>query len=284
LTPEFQGLGRDDFEVIVSDDGRDERTRMMIADRKGCARWNRGPRRGPAANRNHGARLASGEWIAFVDDDCQAGSGWLRAIRAAASRGDADVIEGMTTIPDKVDHPFRQGVENVTGDQYWSCNLAVRRDLFQRMGGFDEDFLEAGGEDMEFAWRLRARPDIRRRFVPEALVYHPVRSLSWKGVVWRTKLIRWMSVYRLKTGTGLPLNAPPARVALDLLAGAVAGALRSAWRYARDFERSEWKTRTFWLLWNLLTLPLVLPYQLVWELRFRRQLRRRTERGRLPAP
>ena len=35
-------------------------------------------------------------------------------------------------------HPLEEVVENVTGDLLWSCNLAVRRDLFEQLGGFDE--------------------------------------------------------------------------------------------------------------------------------------------------
>ena len=51
----------------------------------------------------------------------------------------------------RTDHPLEEIVENVTGDLLWSCNLAIRHDLFERLGGFNEDFLEAGGEDVEFA-------------------------------------------------------------------------------------------------------------------------------------
>ncbi len=273
LRPEFQGMSPADFEVIVTDDGGDDRTREMILRRGFTARWIRGPRRGPAANRNNGAREAAGDWIAFIDDDCLAGAGWLRTIRAAALEDAVDVVEGRTTIPDKVDHPFRQGVENLRGDVYWSCNLAVRREVFNRLGGFDEDFLEAGGEDMEFGFRLRSRCAGRLRYVPEALVLHPVRVITWKGLIWRTKLIRWMSLYYLKTGGGLPLDAPALRVVFDLLTGAVMTALRTTWHYFRDFDPSEWKTKTFWHAWSLLTLPVMLPYRIVWEFRFRRQMR-----------
>jgi GT2 family glycosyltransferase len=60
----------------------------------------------------------------------------------------------------------------------WSCNLAVRRDLFEQLGGFDEDFLEAGGEDLEFAWRIR-QMKVTVRHVPEAVVFHPARPLPF---------------------------------------------------------------------------------------------------------
>jgi len=247
----------------------------MIESRGFSATWTRGPKRGPAANRNNGAKLAKGDWLAFIDDDCVADAGWLGAIRAAATRGDADVVEGRTTIPDKVDHPFRQGVENLTGDLYWSCNLAIRRDLFLEMGGFDEDFLEAGGEDMEFARRLRARAEIRKRFAPEAHVLHPVRVITWKGLVWRTRLVRWMSLYHLKTGESAPLDASGARVVWQMARDTAMNSLRTTWRCVRDLPRDEWKTRLFWQAWNLATIPVLFPYRVLWEFRFRRLMRER---------
>jgi GT2 family glycosyltransferase len=280
LRAETQGFDPSEYEIIVTDDGADERTRDMIGREGFAARWVRGPRRGPAANRNNGAREAKGDWIAFIDDDCLADAAWLRTMARVAREGGVDVIEGGTTIPDKVDHPFRQGVENLRGDVYWSCNLAVRREVFQKLGGFDEDFLEAGGEDMEFGFRLRTRLAGRLRFVPEVSVYHPVRVITWKGLIWRTRLIRWMSLYYLKTGEGLPLGVSGARVVMDLVTGSIMNSLRTTWHYFRDFDRTEWKTRTFWQFWNLATLPVTLPYRLVWEFRFRRLMR---ERGRVRA-
>ena len=100
------------------------------------------------------ARLATGEWVAFIDDDCVADAGWLRALLALASRADLDVIEGRTEMPVEVEHPFTHGVENRAGGVFWSCNLAVRRERFLALGGFDEDEV--------FVWILTPeRPDVR---------------------------------------------------------------------------------------------------------------------------
>src|SRR5438105_970424 len=138
------------YEIIVSDDGRSSDTRQLIASHFPKVRWLQGPRRGPAANRNHGSRFATGDWLAFVDDDCIPDRRWLDEIAKLILT--ADVVEGKTVCPVKTNHPLEEVVENVTGNLLWSCNLAIRRDLFEKLGGFDEDFLEAGGEDLALAF------------------------------------------------------------------------------------------------------------------------------------
>src|ERR1700743_99135 len=58
------------YEVIVADDGSKSTAEELIRAEYAWARWVAGPRRGPAANRNAGARNARGAWVLFLDDDC----------------------------------------------------------------------------------------------------------------------------------------------------------------------------------------------------------------------
>lgn len=233
---------------------------VIVSDDSPCpdARWLNGPRRGPAANRNHAARAATSEWIAFIDDDCIPQPGWLDALAVAAEG--ADVIEGRTLAPGATDSPFEEHVENESGGALWSCNLAVRRDVFERLGGFDEDFPEAGGEDMEFAWRIR-RAGLRTRFAPDALVHHPPRHIGWSGLWRRTWMIRWMSLYRAKTGTSASLPHAAVRECVDLL--------RATTHLITRPEPNRWRRRTFSIAWRWATFPAVLPWVLFWENRDR---------------
>ena len=95
--------------VIVTDDSSDARTRAMLTRDFAHVRLTQGPRRGPAANRAHGATLAGGEWLAFLDDDVVPSPGWLAAIVAAATNA-TDVIEGKTVCPDQTGHPLEEVV------------------------------------------------------------------------------------------------------------------------------------------------------------------------------
>jgi glycosyltransferase involved in cell wall biosynthesis len=221
--------------------------------------WLQGPRRGPAANRNCGAHAATGEWLAFVDDDCEPQAGWLEGMAQAI--GDADVIEGRVIAPGAADSPFEEHVENLHGGVLWSCNLAVRRDVFERLGGFDEGFSEAGGEDMEFAWRV-ARANLQVKFAPAALVHHTPRSIGWRGLWRRTWMIRWMSLYRLKTGQARSLPGG-LRDECTLL-------LRQTVQLVTRREEPSPRRRVFAVAWRWFTFPLVLPYVLYWDWRFKR--------------
>jgi GT2 family glycosyltransferase len=252
--------------IIVTDDSGTDEAREMVSQSFPSVRYLAGPRRGPAANRNHGANAATGEWLAFVDDDCEPQPGWLEALATAAA--DADVVEGRTVAPGASDSPFEEHVENETGGLLWSCNLAVRREVFTRLGGFDEDFTEAGGEDMEFAWRVN-HAALRVRFAPQALVLHPPRHVGWRDIWRRTWMIRWMALYRLKTGQAASLTGILARETADLL--------RVTLRFVSHPEPGRWRRGAFAVFWLWLTFPAVLPWMLFWDWRFRRALSSRIE-------
>lgn len=269
--PETNNLSRRRFnyEVIVTDDGSRSTSREMLDSHYSWARWVQGPRKGPAANRNSGARMALGKWVAFVDDDCLPDEHWLKSIWDATYSANLDVIEGKTITPDKVDSPFLQGVENLDGGVYWRCNLAVRREMFCEMGGFDEDFLEAGGEDMEFAFRIR-KNHLRAYFEPAALVLHPARQLGWKQIIRRTRLNRWILLYRIKTGEALPPGAPLPKVLWHLFTSQTMFLLRNTFQSIVRPDTSQWRTQWFFQAWNWLTFPVMFPYLVKWELRFRK--------------
>jgi GT2 family glycosyltransferase len=230
-----------------------------------------GPRRGPAANRNCGARRATGEWLVFLDDDCLPDAGWLAAYGQAATT-DADVLEGQTVCPLEDAFAFYEIVENVDGGAFWSCNLAVRRVKFEELGGFDEEFTRACAEDMEFAWRMRQR-GLRSDFVEQALVTHPPRPMGVRDLLNRTAAHRWILLYRLKTGLGPGLACSASRAVAALVSREVLDKLRMIYHLWRDGDRRRIKGRTLDVLWRCASLPLFFPYYAYWELEYRRRQR-----------
>lgn len=271
LRPGVQQADAATYEVIVTDDARERTSEAMIRAQFPWARWVQGPSRGPAANRNNGARQARADWVCFIDDDCIASPEWLAAFLTDAGDESIDVMEGRTTIPDRTDNPFQHAAYNMDGGVYWSCNLAIRREKFLAIGGFDEDFTEAAGEDMEFAHRFKAH-QYRAKFYPEALVYHPVRTIDWRGVWKRLFMLRWSALYYYKIDEVLHLSDSSARNVLRALKTMPLGELRNSWRDLKRWNAPNWRNRWFWFVLRWLSFPLMLASYLYWVDRFRRQL------------
>jgi glycosyltransferase involved in cell wall biosynthesis len=274
LTPERQQVSQGLFEIIVTDDSRDDATEHMVRREYPHVRYVRGSRRGPATNRNCGAAVARGQWIAFIDDDCQPVEGWLAALERVDATSRPDVIEGAILAPDKVDSPFRHYGENLTGDLYWSGNLAVRRDVFNRLGRFDEDFPEAAGDDLEFGDRIR-RSGVPAVFSAAAAVVHPTHPVSWRYIFWHAFTIRWHLLYALKRGQAPPADSPTWHVLSSLVANRTLNLLRVTWRALRRPDPARRRTDLFNVAMSWMMFPIILPYMIYWDLRFRRMLRAR---------
>ena len=174
LSPGAQTLDAARYEVVVSDDGDFAATAALLRAEFPWTHHLRGPRRGPAANRNAGARAARGAWLVFADDDVVPSSGWLAAYAAVADG--AQVLEGRTTCEAGLPSPRFHAPENNAGGALWSCNFAIDRALFGALGGFDEGFAFAHMEDADLRERLRAAGKTLT-WVSEARVDHPPRRL-----------------------------------------------------------------------------------------------------------
>ncbi|MEL7067681.1 MAG: glycosyltransferase [Cyanobacteria bacterium J06581_3] len=181
LKPEVQTLTDKQYEVVVSDDGGHKTAEQMVQDQYPWVTWVAGPQKGPAANRNNGAKYAQGKWLVFTDDDCLPDPQWLEAyVEAIREKTDCLVFEGRVY----VDRPKRSLAEksprNETGGYLWSCNLAIQRDLFKSLQGFDERFPYAAMEDVDLRLRLTksGHPFL---FVETAAICHPWRiSRGWR--------------------------------------------------------------------------------------------------------
>ncbi len=168
-------------EVIVVDDGSFDGTAAALE------RYERGSRlpltvirrraaAGPATAREQGWRLASGELIAFTDDDCVPEPGWLAAGERAWSRRADTFIQGRTEPEEEHPGPFSRSlrVERLNAS-FPTCNMLYPRELLERVGGFDIETYgrEPGGEDCDLAWRA-IEGGARPKFAADAVVTHAV--------------------------------------------------------------------------------------------------------------
>ena len=149
-------------------------------------------------------------------------------------------------------------MENLSGGNFWSGNLAMRREMFVRLGGFDEDFLEAGGEDMEFGDRIR-RSGVRTTFCTAATVVHPSHVVTWRYLFWRTFLMKWHLLYLLKTGQSVPREASALRAVGHVIVWRTMALARATWRSCTVRNESMRRTMYFDLL-AVDLFPALLPY------------------------
>ncbi|KAA6465388.1 glycosyltransferase [Acidobacteria bacterium AB60] len=167
---------------LISDDGDAPSTSAVLLQEFGPIPVTQGPRRGPAANRNHGARCATEDLVVFLDDDCTPDPQLIAAYQQAAiSNLEVGVFEGRISAEGEVTTFADAAPSNETGGYLWSCNFAIRRELFLRLGGFDERFPFAAVEDVDFHFRVKNESSVL--FLPDARVWHKMeRKLGWKVV------------------------------------------------------------------------------------------------------
>jgi cellulose synthase/poly-beta-1,6-N-acetylglucosamine synthase-like glycosyltransferase len=125
--------------------------------------------------RNAGVREARGDIIVFTDAGCRPGRGWLASLLAPLLAGE-DVVAGAQRDPSgRGLMEARRELRPATAGQpaYLAeaptINLAFYRQVFDKVGGFDENL--AYGSDMDFSWRV-VESGYRVRYSPEAVVEH----------------------------------------------------------------------------------------------------------------
>ena len=219
-----------DFEVMVVDNGStDGSVDNLPADWPGVRRVRLGSNQGFAAANNQGAKLAAGEWLAFLNNDAYPEPGWLAALKAASQQNPTCSVFASRILlvnpPDLLDSSgdvyhisgnawhrgYRQPANQfspLAGDVFSACAAAAlyRKADFLAWGGFDEDYF-AYMEDIDLGFRLRLM-GLPSRYVPDAVVrhigsatagiesgftvYHVHRNLVWCYVTNMPGLTVWL--------------------------------------------------------------------------------------------
>lgn len=180
LAPGKQTFDPEHYEVIVTDDGSRGNAREMIQNQYSWVQWVQGPQKGPAANRNNGAKHAKGEWLVFTDDDCLPDTNWLKAYFDAIIKfPNHKAFEGAIYPTDwnELNRDMTECPVNTDGGCFWTANVAIDKATFSLIGGFDERFKIAAQEDQDIFIRIsRWQKPI---FLNNAVVLHPVKQINF---------------------------------------------------------------------------------------------------------
>lgn len=183
-----QALPQVEYEVIVSDDSKQNAAKDFIKTNYKWTIWVEGPKKGPAANRNNGAKHANGEWLIFIDDDCLPDLNLLNAYKDAIVNNPEILAFEGAILPDNcilLKKDMAECPVNTSGGCFWSANICVQKKLFERIGGFNEQFFIAAQEDQQLKIDIESSQNKQIVFVKNAFVIHPVRFTSLRNKIFQ---------------------------------------------------------------------------------------------------
>jgi GT2 family glycosyltransferase len=194
--------------IIVCDDSRSDESRKMLAAEFPEVEWRQGPRKGPAANRNFGVKFSDSEWLIYIDDDCIPRAGYLNAyLNAFETAGPRGLFHGLTfPLPELTSMFYEAPYITKPQKTFPSCNFAIRKELFEETGGFDERYYPSF-EDIEYFSRLDLL-GANAGCVEAAAVDHPIRRIPNS----RKLASRWEA----RVVSVMDLGATPSDVAILL--------------------------------------------------------------------
>jgi cellulose synthase/poly-beta-1,6-N-acetylglucosamine synthase-like glycosyltransferase len=180
----------DKLEVVVVDDSSTDET-ISIVSKYPVRLLKHDKNKGAAAARNTGVKMSSGEIVAFTDSDCIVDKDWVRELVKCYKDKNIGAVGGKY-LPYNLDNlivKFTYGRDLVTGisslkdgenpvvldGHLPSANLSFRRKVFIEVGGFDERFKSAAGEDRDICYRMMEKK-YKLVYNPRAVVYHKHRQ------------------------------------------------------------------------------------------------------------
>lgn len=182
-----------DYEVIVVDDGSKDATAQIAGEYD--VRLIRTENRGLGNARNTGLEHATGEIVAYTDDDTRPDPHWLTYLAVTFMTTDHVGVGGSNIAPpgdgfyadcisNSPGNPVHVLLTDQIAEHIAGCNSAFRRTALQEIGGYDERFRVAG-DDVDICWRLQER-GWTIGFSPAAMVWHHRRNSL--RAYWRQQL------------------------------------------------------------------------------------------------
>jgi N-acetylglucosaminyl-diphospho-decaprenol L-rhamnosyltransferase len=239
LTALTAQAGAPPFEILLVDNGSTDGSMALVTARFPSVRIvDNSGNLGFAGGNNAGARAALGDELAFLNNDTIPAADWLARLHAAMVEASDQAIVTSRIVfldrPDVIDsagdgylraggafkhgHGADAGGFTTSREVFGACGaaFAIRRELFDGLGGFDEDFFMVY-EDVDLSYRARLAGH-RCWYAADAVVRHAgsgtLGTLSRAAVFHGQRNLEW--TWFKNTPTGLLLRTFPAHVAYSL--------------------------------------------------------------------
>lgn len=152
---------------------------------------------GASAARNFGAASAQSDWLVFTDADCIPDPAWLEDLSAAVEKGPEEIAAcagrinpapprnitarflGLYTLPANKKDQVYSRFSFTRGGGFPTANFAVRREVFERVGGFDES-IRIYGEDHDLCLKIY-QTGYKIKALKSAVILHDHRA-AFKGL------------------------------------------------------------------------------------------------------
>jgi glycosyltransferase involved in cell wall biosynthesis len=162
------------IELIVVDNFSEDKT-VKIAAKYGAEIYSKGPER--SSQRNYGAQVASGEYVLYLDADMILSP---TVIEECVEKCEIDRVDALYVPERIVGEGFWIKVRDFERSFYTGTVVDavrfIRKDLFERVEGFDESLI--GPEDWDFDRRIR---QIGRTGIVNTSLYHNEGRFNMKG-------------------------------------------------------------------------------------------------------
>ena len=172
-----------DYEVIVVNDGSTDST-AVIAGEYGVQLIST-ENRGLSNARNTGWKQASGEIIAYIDDDAYPDEHWLKFLAYTYLTTDFAAVGGQSPAPagggfiadcvaNAPGRPVHVLIHDVEAEHIPGCNMSFRRSVLEEIDGFDPVYHSAG-DDVDICWRILDR-GLKVGYQASAVTWHHCRN------------------------------------------------------------------------------------------------------------
>ena len=171
------------FEIIIIDDFSTDETKELIQELDDTRikyfrnqKW-----LGISPSRNKGISKAAGENLFFTDGDCIVSENWIEMGLKSLGFSNCVGVEGKIIYVSEDYKPTLSDnvMENICGGNFMTGNMAYKKGIMDKVGGFDERLTYL--EDRDIAFRVMKYGKIC--FNPEMIVYHPQVVMTSKRLI-----------------------------------------------------------------------------------------------------